>query len=342
MIGELAISTEAQTYADVLYNKGHSELDKLIVAETDAKRMFLAGLAMGDGNVLLVGEPGGGKSTLIETATRIIDGIDNDRVAFVPHRADLTAAQLVGDSARSVKTVQGCEGLTTREVITAELESLINPHIQAVIFDEVNRSNPYALNAALGILAQRKMTVDGKSIPMNKLELVAASMNAGETLTASFKLTAALASRQTLGAILGAGSEAERDLIQDKLWDDGWESTPDDVNPVINLSQLHAVRAAIPKVILNDKLRAEGKQVSKNTRDRLRDPTVTDRIVKEADGRIATKLMRITKTLALLRGRTSADEQDLHDAVSYTVTGRLGLRGAEATEIEKVVSAIYR
>ena len=338
---ELTISNDAVTCANVLYTQGEQQYGNLIVAEVIAKRMFLVALAMGDGNPLLAGEPGGGKSSLVEYATRIIQGIDEDKVVFVPHRADLTAAQLVGDSARSIKTVQDSEGRESREVITAELEPLISPDTQAVTFDEVTRLNPYALNAALGILAQRKITRDGKSIKMDKLQLIASAMNPGEKLSTSFKLGDAFASRQTLGAILGAGSEAERDMIQTELWKNRWQPTPDEVQPVISLSQLHMIRDSIPKVTINDKLVNEGMQIAKNTRDRLRDPTVTDRVVKEADGRITTNLIRITRTLALLRGRTGADSEDLHDAVSYTVTGRLALRGSDATEIAKVVSAIY-
>lgn len=342
MRSPLAITPMEQTLATTLLTAGSQELDNAIIGEQLAKEMFMAALAMGDVNVVLIGKPGGGKSTLIENVYRVIDGITEDNVAFVPHRADLTAAEVVGESARSTRSVTNSKGVTTQETITAELEALINHNSQAVIFDELTRANPFALNAALGILAKRKMIVDRKIVRLNKIELVASAINPAEPLTASFKPTPALTSRQTMGAILGANDGAERELIQTAIWHDDWTETPELIEPVITLAELHQIRTAIPKVILSDVLKNAGKQATMNTRDALADEDLSPKTVDEADGRIAANLKRMTRTLTLLRGRVAADPQDLFDAVHYTVTGRLGFRGATKADINTVVDHIYR
>ena len=154
--------------------------------------------------------------------------------------------------------------------------------------------------------------------------------------------TAALGSRQTMGAILGANNEPERDIIQSAIWDDDWHETPELIDPVVTLPELHVVRRALTKVLFDDNMRLEGKLVSKRTIDALADGELHETPIIEADGRLSDKLKRITRTIALLRGRTTAQSQDLHSAVAYTVTGRLGFRGANKTTINAVVDHIYR
>lgn len=333
------ISKYASEVANIFRTEGMKQLDHLILNEKAAKEMIIAGFAYGKGNVLVAGEPGGGKSTLLQHAHRIIGGIEDDDVAFVPHRTDLTAAQLVGDYTDATKTTDFGDGSPTVEKIGASISPIISSEKKVIVFDEITRGNPMTLNAALGVLASRTIVVRGVTMPLDNLELIAAAMNPEESLTSSFRGGAALASRMTMGAQLGNTSEHETDYILDELWENDWEPTPDQMKSVITLDDLHLIRKSISRVIIDPAVKKEGKEISKLTRTALGSGDIAS---KEAIGRLSTDIRSIAKTLALLRGNTVVKPQDLHDAVLYRITGAITMRGGNGSDVDSVMGQIYK
>jgi MoxR-like ATPase len=330
--GQMLSLESAATHAATFASEGIAQYDNLLIGEKRAKEMMIAGFILG-GNVLLAGQPGGGKSTMLENAHRIIGGIQDNEVAFVPHRADLTAAQLVGDAATIFRETG--EDPVMREKIMTMIASIITPESRVIIFDELTRGNPYVLNAALGFLAQRTLNANGKLFKMNGVELIASSANPDEGSKTTFRMPPALGSRQSLGAMLGDGDEAERDMIQDKLWDQNWKSTPELMTPIISTSMLHGIRAAVEKVPFNDEAKRLGKKVSKATRDEL-----AGLGIKEADGRITEQIRGTSRALTLMRGRSTTNETDIKDAVEYTLTGRLAAQPNGASRIEAATERV--
>src|SRR3712207_6666525 len=76
--------------------KGEAGLDKLVRGEAEAKFGLLVAQAAGL-NIVLGGDPGGGKSTLLDHSHLLIEGIDDDlHVARIPALSDLTPQRLVG------------------------------------------------------------------------------------------------------------------------------------------------------------------------------------------------------------------------------------------------------
>lgn len=334
-----AITNDVWANAYEFQTEGMRQYNNLIIGEDKAKLMFIAALALGRGNATLAGLPGGGKSTLLEGAHLIVAGIDEEHVASIPHRADLTPAQLVGDNTKAVRETISEDGSVKREEIGAMIQAILTREKKVVRIDEITRGNPFTLNAMLGILAKRSMTVNGVQTSFNNIELVASALNPEESLSSSFRAGAALASRQTFGAQLGNNTEAQTYDILDELIDNSWEATPEKVEKIITLPELHAIRASIPKVIIDSELAPVIKAAIYKTMIALGEG---DKPSKESVGRLGTDIRDITKTLALLRGNVKATERDVYDAVEYRVTGALTMRGGNGTDVSNAMSAIYR
>lgn len=332
------ITNDVFANAHDFYKSGMKQYEHLIIGEDKAKRMFIAALLMGRGNVVVSGIPGGGKSTLLENAHSIVAGIEDEHVAIIPHRTDLTPAQLVGDNTKAVKeTIQG-DGSVVREEIGAMIQAMLTTEKKVVQADEITRGNPYTINAVLGILAKRSMSVNGVQTKFNNIELVASALNPEESLSSSFRAGAALASRQTFGAQLGNNTQAQSFDILDEIFDNSWEASPEKVEKIITLRGLHAIRAYVPKVIIGDSVLTDAKVATYKAMNAMAE---SDNPSKEAIGRLGTDIRDITKTLALLRGNVRADEQDVHDALEYRVTGPLTMRGGNSTDVENAMNAIY-
>jgi len=339
VISNHVITNDTFANAHEFNAEGMRQYDHLIIGEYDAKRMFIAGLALGRGNVLLAGIPGGGKSTLLEGAHLIIDGIEANDIASIPHRTDLTPAQLIGDSTKAVKETTGADGQVLREEISAIIHAILTPDKKKVEIDEITRGNPFVLNAILGILAKRSAVINGVRTDFSNIELVASALNPKESLSSSFRAGAALASRQTLGAQLGNNTQVQNLAISGDIWSNNWVSAPEKVEKVIDLAGLHAIRASIPKVIVGKSLLPQAASASVRTMEALAE---SDTPIDEAIGRISEDIRDITKTLALLDGEPRATEKNLYDAVEYRVTGALTMRGGDATDVKNTMNAIYK
>ncbi len=333
-MSELQIEHNDLQLATQLHDQGMEQLDNLILEEQAAKLMTIAGLVVGE-NVLYAGNPGGGKSTLTENLYRLVGGIDASDVADVPHRSDLTSAQLVGDTIDAVKRTSSDDGQEKIERISSDVIPIISQDSKIIRFDEINRLNTYAINAALRVLASRSITIRHESVPLKNLEMVISAMNPGESLRNSFRMADALVSRQAMGVVLGSQLDAEeRKRVADKIWA-GWVPTPEAMESAITLDGLHSVRRAARKVIVNDEMRKTGSQVGLNINDAL-----TEAHVPEADGRINVQLRSAAQALALLRGRQTVNGNDIHEAANFLVTARFSAIGKTAEQIKPIIDQV--
>src|SRR5579884_1069417 len=153
------LATELQLVAQDAHDFVTNSLEaykgsRLLAAEERAAVMYLALLAMGANNGtagILIGVPGGGKSRLLEHGHMVIDGIEDEDIAAIEHRIDLTPAQVVGDNT-SMKRSGTLHGESYEEHFTAEVEAILRSGKKIIKLDEITRGNPFALNAMLKIL----------------------------------------------------------------------------------------------------------------------------------------------------------------------------------------------
>jgi MoxR-like ATPase len=310
---------EIPRIAQQFHDGGLEQLDNLLLDEREAKTMVLAGFVMG-ANVLLVGPPGGGKSTLSRDAYRLIDGIAADEVAIIPHHSDLTPAELVGGSVSTEKTTQNGSATATHETITATITPIIGPNTKLIWADEINRVNPFALNATLGVLETGELVTTAGKVKLEDLQMGISTMNPSENRQGTYPMTAAIASRHAMGAILGGDAEnaGKRQDRMEKIAK-GWLPNPVALQTVVSLDELRTLREAAKQHPIPESLLPALITQAQGVVDALADHKIV-----ESDGRITSQIAAITKTLSTLRAQHQAGEKDVRDAVSYVVAARLG------------------
>lgn len=324
--------------AKAFYQAGMEQFDHLLLGEQHAKLGVLASMVMGE-NIMLVGPPGGGKTTLAQDSFRIVEGIEEDRVAKIPPLADLTPQQLVGGHARTTKEITK-DGETSSETTTTKIDAIIKPDTQVLFTNEINRVNPLALNASLEVLESGVIYTTAGTTKVEGLEYGVATMNPAEARQGVFPITAATASRHSLGSMLGTNGIAEgtRNDRINKIMVEGWEPRPDRMQAVVDLQSLHKMRRSFGNTPIPTNLHGKAIEIVKRTVDGLRDHQIS-----ESDARLAKQIGKTAKVLAFLGAQERVDSQDLVQAARYIVTARLGALSRSAyDDVKGMVDTISR
>ena len=136
-----------------------SEVSRVIVGNGEIlQQLFIALLV--NGHVLLEGVPGLGKTVMAKTFANTL-GISFRRVQFTP---DLLPADITG-----TKIFDQNEGafVLQRGPLFANM----------VLADEINRAAPKTQSALLEAMAERQITIEGQTLPLDKPFIVVATEN---------------------------------------------------------------------------------------------------------------------------------------------------------------------
>ncbi|WP_442981434.1 AAA family ATPase [Rhodococcoides fascians] len=142
-----------------LLEKAVYEVKRVIVGQDRLVERILVGL-LARGHVLLEGVPGVAKTLAVETFARVVGG-SFSRVQFTP---DLVPTDLVGTRIYR----QG------REEFDTELGPVV---ANFVLADEINRAPAKVQSALLEVMAERHVTIGGRTFPMPDPFLVMATQN---------------------------------------------------------------------------------------------------------------------------------------------------------------------
>lgn len=145
---------DAQLLEKVIY-----EVKRVIVGQDRLIERILVGL-LARGHVLLEGVPGVAKTLAVETFATVVGG-SFSRVQFTP---DLVPTDLIGTRIYR----QG------REQFDTELGPVV---ANFVLADEINRAPAKVQSALLEVMAERHVTIGGKTFPMPDPFLVMATQN---------------------------------------------------------------------------------------------------------------------------------------------------------------------
>jgi MoxR-like ATPase len=135
------------------------EIKRIIVGQDRLVERLLVGL-LAKGHLLLEGVPGVAKTLAVETAARVVGGTFS-RLQFTP---DLVPADILGTRIYR----QG------REEFDVELGPVV---ANFVLADEINRAPAKVQSAMLEVMAEKHLSIGGKTFPMPDPFLVLATQN---------------------------------------------------------------------------------------------------------------------------------------------------------------------
>ena len=135
------------------------EVKRVIVGQDRLVERMLVGL-LAKGHLLIEGVPGVAKTLAVETFARVVGGSFN-RIQFTP---DLVPSDLLGTRIYRVG----------REQFDIELGPVV---ANFVLTDEINRAPAKVQSALLEVMAERHVSIGGKTFPMPDPFLVMATQN---------------------------------------------------------------------------------------------------------------------------------------------------------------------
>lgn len=152
--GGNGLSSEVHTLERAIF-----EVKRIIVGQDQLVERILVGL-LAKGHVLLEGVPGVAKTLAVETFAKVVGGTFS-RIQFTP---DLVPTDIIGTRIYR----QG------REEFDIELGPVVCNFLLA---DEINRAPAKVQSALLEVMAERKISIGGKTYPLPKPFLVMATQN---------------------------------------------------------------------------------------------------------------------------------------------------------------------
>lgn len=148
-------------------NKLKDGLGAVIKGRDDTIEIIVTAL-LADGHVLLEDYPGSGKTTLAKTLGRLISIPENDSQLNSFKRIQFTPDLLPGDLL----------GVNIFDPKSAKFNFIPGPiFAHVVLADEINRTGPKVQAAFLECMAEKQVTIDNKTYPLDELFFVIGTQN---------------------------------------------------------------------------------------------------------------------------------------------------------------------
>ena len=306
-------ATEIKALADAL----RANIAKVVVGKEDVVDKVLAALLAG-GHVLLEDVPGTGKTLLSRALAASMDGRFS-RIQFTP---DLLPADVTGMAVFSPKS----ENFTFKPgPIFANI----------VLADEINRATPRAQSAMLECMEEKQVSSDGTTYPLPAPFFVIATQNPVET-QGTFPLPEAQLDRFMVQLSMGYPTREEQTAILQRFMQ---ESPQESLRPVANAEQIVQAQKAVRSVRVAPELLDYIGALCEKTR-------ALDDALLGASPRAALALMRVSQSLAAIRGRDYVTPEDIKTMAEPVLAHRLilrtayGRRGRAAEAVGEVLASV--
>ena len=273
-------------------------------AITDLLAAFLA-----RGHVLIEGVPGTAKTLLARTMSRALD-VRFGRIQFTP---DLMPADVTG--------------ISMYRENTREFEFQAGPIFTDILLaDEINRAPAKTQAALLEAMAERQVTVDGKSRPLDANFTVLATQNPVEH-EGTFPLPEAQLDRFLLKVVMSYPS-LEAELAMLELHEKGFDPEQhrgDDLPRAATTAQVGELRGLVDRVKIAPEVRGYIAAITRATRE---DPSLS----LGASPRATVALMRVARAGAVMEARDFVTPDDVKARALAALRHRVTL--APEVEVE--------
>ncbi|WP_395108886.1 AAA family ATPase [Actinomadura sp. SCN-SB] len=301
------------------------EMKRIIVGQDRMiERMLVAVLA--GGHCLLEGVPGVAKTLAAETLATVAGGTFA-RIQFTP---DLVPSDIMGTRIYRPST----------ETFDIELGPVM---ANVVLADEINRAPAKVQSALLEVMAERQVSIGGRTFPVPAPFLVLATQNPIES-EGVYQLPEAQRDRFLLKIDVGYPTEAQELAVLYRMSVD-----PPEPHAVLDTEMLSRLRRSAELVFVHDEVARYAVRLVAATRDPLAYGVedVARLIAFGAGPRATLGLVAAARALALLRGRDYVLPADVRDLAVDVMAHRLVLSfdaladGVDArTIVARVVSSI--
>lgn len=327
---ETASDPKIQNALDVV-RRLHGALGQVIRGRDDTIKLVLAAL-LADGHVLLEDYPGSGKTTLTKTLGRLISGSNKagtngnsfqNAVAsgfteehILPfRRIQFTPDMLPGD-------VLGVNVFDSKTGSFKFLHGPVFAHI--VLADEINRTGPKVQAAFLECMAEKQVTIDNVTYPLDKLFFVLGTQNPLD-IAGTYPLPIVQLDRFLLKIPMNYVDRTTEITILSEH--ESINDAAQNINPVCTREDVLMAREAAQGVFVHPNLRETIVDIVQATRN-------TPVIQYGASTRAAIMLQAAVRAWALVHGRGYATEDDLKFIAPFVLSHRIKFHGGAGDPIK--------
>lgn len=291
-------------------------MEKIIVGKRSVLEHLLVAV-LSDGHVLIEDVPGVGKTQIVATLARSVNGIFH-RVQFTP---DVMPSDIMGFSMFNPGT---------REFEYREGAAMCN----FLLADEINRTSPKTQSSLLEIMEEFQVTVDGKTYKLPRPFMVLATQNPIESF-GTYPLPEAQMDRFFLKLTIGYPDKSEEKLIIDRF---GSENPLNTLETVTSTQELIELKEEAKKVRVDDCLKEYIINIVDATR---RD----NNVILGCSPRGSLNLYKASKAWAFIMGRGYVLPDDIQKMAAPVLAHRIIMnQGAKMKNItaSKVVNDIVQ
>jgi len=291
-------------------------LSRAIKGRDDSLRLVIAAI-LADGHVLLEDYPGSGKTTLTKTLGGLIG---HDTPNQTPHilpfrRIQFTPDMLPGDVL----------GVNIFEPRSGEFRFMHGPvFANIVLADEINRTGPKVQAAFLECMAEKQVTIDNVTYPLDDLFFVVGTQNPLD-IAGTYPLPLVQLDRFLFKIPMSyVDSTTEMEILE---FHRDIQEAARSVSPVCSREDVLHARTVCTAVHISTPLRRAIVGIVQSTR-------VNALLQFGASTRAAIMLQEACRAWALIHGRDYATEDDLKFIAPYVLLHRLHFHGGAGTAKE--------
>ena len=277
--------------------KLQTEIGSVIIGQKNMIELMLVALFT-DGHILIEGVPGVAKTLAAKLMAKTVS-VKFSRIQFTP---DLMPSDITGTNVFNI-------GKSDFQFNAGPIFSNI------VLIDEINRAPAKTQSALFEVMEERQVTVDGKTMVMDKPFIVIATQNPIEH-EGTYRLPEAQLDRFLFKIEVGYPSSGEEELILQKHHERQNKPETDDVSTVITGEQVIHFQELVKQVQIEESLRKYIAQITARTRNH-------NAIYLGASPRASINIMNSAKAYAAINGRDFVTPDDIRFVVKPVLQHRI-------------------
>lgn len=303
--------------------EARASIERRFVGQHEVVEQVLAAILSG-GHALLVGQPGLGKTMLVDTLSTVL-GLDSARIQFTP---DLMPADILGSEVLD----EGEDGRRHFRFIQGPV------FCQLLMADEINRASPRTQSALLQAMQERKVAVAGEVMDLPSPFHVLATQNPIEQ-EGTYPLPEAQLDRFLMEVEVGyPDAAAERAML---LATTG--AAEEKAVAVLSPGELLAAQALVRRIPVGEKVLDAILALVRGARPGPEGGEASRHLAYGPGPRAAQALMLATRARALLDGRLSPSLDDVAALCEPVLRHRLALSfaaRADGVRLPEVIAAL--